>query len=448
MSAIVLPTPHSSKALLPTQTYSTMAKQTVIDAVANSELSAFREQLPHKTSVATVCFNGTVWEKIDAVAAAGFDAIEIMTPDLEEGSAAEVYQYCHLRGLTISILQPFRDLEGYKDEAKFQARMQEFEQMLQACQDLKTDTLLLCANCDPESVGDMDLVVDQLRQAARLAAKYNVKVAYENLSWAAHNYEFSRMVQTVLQVDEPNLGICVDLFHINIHGSSIDPIDLLPGKVFFVQYCDSPILTKDIEIIEHARNYRLFPLQGDYDNVLESYHKVRASGYTGTLSLEVFNKLFKEKPGQCSVVADDALRSLVYLQAVYSDLYQGTQLLPKLHITSFSAPANAHDLTEVVVGFELESDITNFNTRAARLGYSRFCSLVPKVVKTASSHVQVNVPSRLNYNRYMMLLKQVYGLHTLFDHPDTLTNLFNLPLQTAFGNEDGLAVITLRILAE
>lgn len=448
MSAIILPTPHSSKALLPTHLYKNDGKLIGIDALSKTEISSLCEQLPHKTSVASVCFNGTIWEKIDAVASAGFDSIEIMAPDLDEGSPQEIFDYCRSRNLTISILQPFRDLEGYADPAKFEERLDEFEQMLEICQILKTDTILLCANCDSAAVDDLDLIVAQLRRSAQLAAKYHIKIAYENLSWATHNYEFGKLVDVILRVDEPNFGVCVDLFHINIHGSSIEPIDLLPGKVFFVQLCDSPNLSKDIDIIEHARNYRVFPFQGDYNNIMETYEKVRNSGYKGCLSLEVFNKLFKEKPGQCEMVADDALRSLVYLQALFSDIHDGTHFLPNVNVSAVSGPPNAHDSTELVFGFDSENDISNFHIRARGLGYARYCSLIRTIVKTAPSHVYVDVPSRLIYNRYTMLLKTVFNLQTLSSHPDTKTNEFLLPLLTAFGNHDRLVVITLRIMAE
>lgn len=447
MSAVVLPTPHSSKAPLPTHSYTTTTKIIGIDTLESSDVKLLCTQLPNKTSVASVCFNGTIWEKIDAVASAGFDFIEIMTPDLDEAPACDIYDYCCSRNLSVSILQPFRDLEGYPDET-FAEKLKEFETFLQTCQELHTDTLLLCANCDPTALDDEELVVSQLRTCAQLAAKYNIKVAYENLLWATHYYEFGRLADIVLQVNEANFGVCVDTFHVNIHHSPISTIDKLHGKVFFVQFCDSPLLNNSISIIDHARNYRVFPFQGDYDNNLEIYEKVTNAGYSGCLSLEVFNRLFKEKTGQCSIVAGDALRSLIYLQAVYSDTKKGTHFLPNVSISAVSAPAKVHDLSELVLSFESEKDIASFQARGRDLGYFRYISTFRTAVQKCTSLVVVDVPSRMLYNRYTFFLLAILLMHVLHDHESTRVNEINLPLQTCFGNNDELVLITLRIMAE
>lgn len=427
-----LPTPSSSDPLLPSE-----HQDREIDTLSLKSLPLTKE-LFYKTSIATVCFNGTIFEKIDAVAGAGFDLIEIMTPDLDEASAEDIYDYCHERNLLISILQPFRDLEGFSDSAKFQSRLNEFEDLLKQTLALHTDTLLLCANCQEDVVDDDDLAVSQLRVAAKIAAKYNIKIAYENLSWATYNYLLERLVEIVLKVDEPNFGACIDLFHINIHNSPVSLVERLPGKVFFVQLCDSPIL-HGLGIMEHARNYRVFPFQGDYTNIMEVFDQVLKAGYKGYLSLEVFNKPYRERTGQCGIVADDALRSLVYLQAKYSDLERGTSYLPDLKLTGVSG-LNC-DLGSVSLQFASETDIDGFHLRAQVFGYSSFCaSMKTSIGSEGKSNHIVEVPTRFLYNRYVMIMKYVLGLTAHHDQ----TNANNLPLQTSFGTEN--VSITLRVL--
>lgn len=456
MAVIVLPTPLDSECLLPSEMKEdsrlvggSKVTEAALEKLQNSEklnpLLHFDlshcPKLPYENSVASVCFSGTIFEKIDAVAKAGFDSIEIMTPDLEEATPEEIYQYCQSRNISISILQPFRDLEGYSQE-KFQERLREFEEMLKICTILRTDTILVCANCDPESSGEMNRVVSQLKQSARLAAKYNVKVAYENLSWAAHYYEFGKMVDVVVNVNEPNFGICVDLFHINIHGSSLDHIDRVRNKVFFVQFCDSPNIV-NMEIIQHARNYRVFPFGGSYTNIIEAFHKVQRAGYTGCLSLEVFNKLFKDKTGQCLEVAEDAFRSLVYLQLTCCEGY--LQELPNVNVTSVYRTFANVGASGLEIGFQSEADIANFKIRAEKLCYSLCVSSISAVVKASKSQVFVNV-SRMLYNRYALLLKTAFSMQELDSHPDTKVDEHNLPVQTSFGNDE--AVITLRVTSE
>lgn len=67
-----------------------------------------------KRSVATVSVSGTLPEKLRAIAAAGFDGVEIFDNDLVyyPGSPVEIRQLCDALGLEILLFQPFRDFEG------------------------------------------------------------------------------------------------------------------------------------------------------------------------------------------------------------------------------------------------------------------------------------------------------------------------------------------------
>lgn len=67
-----------------------------------------------RRSIATVSLSGTLPEKIDAIAAAGFDGIELFEPDFTHfaGAAHDLRALCDERGLAIELFQPFRDFEG------------------------------------------------------------------------------------------------------------------------------------------------------------------------------------------------------------------------------------------------------------------------------------------------------------------------------------------------
>jgi len=68
-----------------------------------------------RRSIATVSLSGSLKEKIEAVAAAHFDAVEIFENDLlfYEGSATEIRSVADNLGLQICLFQPFRDLKGF-----------------------------------------------------------------------------------------------------------------------------------------------------------------------------------------------------------------------------------------------------------------------------------------------------------------------------------------------
>ena len=67
-----------------------------------------------KTSIATVSISGELSDKLQAIAAAGFDGVEIFENDLLTfgGSPAEAGQLARDLGLAITLFQPFRDFEG------------------------------------------------------------------------------------------------------------------------------------------------------------------------------------------------------------------------------------------------------------------------------------------------------------------------------------------------
>ena len=67
-----------------------------------------------RRSIATVSLSGNLREKLEAIAAARFDAVEIFENDLVtfSGTPTDVRQACAEAGLGIVTLQPFRDFEG------------------------------------------------------------------------------------------------------------------------------------------------------------------------------------------------------------------------------------------------------------------------------------------------------------------------------------------------
>lgn len=67
-----------------------------------------------KTSIATVCISGNLHDELQAIAAAGFRAVEIFENDLiaYPGSPRDVRRMCNDLDLRLITCQPFRDFEG------------------------------------------------------------------------------------------------------------------------------------------------------------------------------------------------------------------------------------------------------------------------------------------------------------------------------------------------
>ena len=87
-----------------------------------------------KFSIATVSLGGTLPEKLAAIAAAGFDGVEIFEADVlaHEGTPAEIGRMVRDRGLEIIAFQPFRDFEGMPEPQRsrgFERARRKFELM-------------------------------------------------------------------------------------------------------------------------------------------------------------------------------------------------------------------------------------------------------------------------------------------------------------------------------
>ena len=135
-------------------------------------------------------------------------------------------------------------------------------------------------------------------------------MAYEALAWGKYVNDYEHAHRLVEPVDHPNLGTCLDSFHILSRDWDTAPIEAFnPEKIFFVQVADAPKLSMDV--LSWSRHYRVFPGEGQFELAKFMGHVVRA-GYTGPVSLEVFNDVFRQSDVERTAV--DAMRSLIWLE--------------------------------------------------------------------------------------------------------------------------------------
>src|SRR5260221_9328883 len=68
----------------------------------------------HLRSIATVCLSGSLFDKMEAAASAGFEGVEIFENDLLtfDGKPQEVRRLAEDLQLAITIFEPFRDFEA------------------------------------------------------------------------------------------------------------------------------------------------------------------------------------------------------------------------------------------------------------------------------------------------------------------------------------------------
>ncbi|ENA28427.1 MULTISPECIES: 3-dehydroshikimate dehydratase QuiC [Pseudomonas] len=262
-------------------------------------------------SIATVSLSGTLPEKLEAIAAAGFDGVEIFENDLLTygGTPREIRRLCADLGLAITLFQPFRDFEGCPRD-RLPRNLDRAERKFDLMQELGTDLILVCSNVTVDSIGEEAILVDDLRLLGERAGARGMRIGYEALAWGRHVKTWHQVWSIVQQVDHPSVGVLLDSFHTLSLKDDPAGIASIPGdKIFFVQMADAPILNMDV--LEWSRHFRCFPGQGEFD-LAGFLAPILRSGYTGPLSLEVFNDGFRAAPPRAN--AADGFRSLLYLE--------------------------------------------------------------------------------------------------------------------------------------
>ncbi len=324
-----------------------------------------RKTFPYKTSIATVSLSGSLQERMEAAANIGFDGIEMFENDLLtfDGSPTDIRRMAEDLGLEITIFQPFRDFEAMPEPQRSR-NMDRAERKFDVMEALGTDLILVCSTALPISINDPARAAADLREMAERAAKRGLRVGFEALAWGRHINRWRQAWDIVQRGDHPCLGLIVDSFHTLSLGDDPSGIADIPGdKLFFVQLADAPKLSLDV--LSWSRHFRNFPGQGQLD-VAGFLRPVIACGYTGPLSLEIFNDDFRATPAR--LTARDGLRSLVFMQDQI-----GTATLPPPPV--FDGVEFLEFAVDDAVGGELARFLTTLGFRHAGQHRSKAVSL-------------------------------------------------------------------------
>ncbi len=263
-----------------------------------------------KTSIATVSVSGNLPEKLEAIAAAGFDGIEIFEQDFiaHDGDPREVGDLIRAMGLEIMLFQPFRDFEGLPAPLRAKA-FDRAERKFDLMQELGTDLILVCSSCHPQALGGIDRSAADLHELGERAARRGLRVGFEALAWGRHINDHRDAWEVVRRADHRNVGLILDSFHTLARAIDPDTIRRIPGdKIFFVQLADAPRI--DMDLLYLSRHFRSMPGEGELD-VGTFMRAVVATGYSGPVSLEIFNDQFRG--GSPRTIAQDGHRSLIAL---------------------------------------------------------------------------------------------------------------------------------------
>ena len=113
-------------------------------------------------SIAIVSVSGTLDEKLKAIAAAHFTAIELFVTDLINFNETprQVRLLASDLGLAIDLYQPFRDFEAVSDDA-FRRNLDRAERKFDVMGELGAPMMLVCSNVSPLAIDDDERAASQ-----------------------------------------------------------------------------------------------------------------------------------------------------------------------------------------------------------------------------------------------------------------------------------------------
>ncbi|MDE1938632.1 MAG: sugar phosphate isomerase/epimerase and 4-hydroxyphenylpyruvate domain-containing protein [Alphaproteobacteria bacterium] len=291
-----------------------------------------------RRSIATGCLSGSLEEKLAAVAAAGFDAVEIFESDLLafDGRPREVKALAESLGLSVDVYQPFRNFEGVADDT-FKRNVERAEHKFDVVQELGASVVLVHANVSCQAMPDEQRMVDQLATLAERASRRGLTLGYLGLAWSTHIRRVRDVWRLVQLVNHPHFRIALNSFHTLAVGDNAATMEEIAGdRIATVQIADAPKMTIDLE--NWGRHFQRLPGQGDL-NLTAFVGRVLRSGYVGALSLEVFSD--ELRGASTRMAAHDAYRSLLFVEENVrrASAEVGSETTDDVKVALFSPPA-------------------------------------------------------------------------------------------------------------
>ncbi len=258
----------------------------------------------------TATFGGTFAERLAAIKAAGFPAIELWPRDLFEGFADADSAISALRdsGLAITCYQGFRDFEGMPGAIR-DHKLELAAHLMDQMRLVGAELLVTACNTTAQSSRDWKQAVEDLRRLGDLGRARNIRIGYEALCYSPWIADYRRAWELVREVDHSHIGLVLDSAHVFLLDLPLEPInEIPPERIFLVELADLP--TTNLPIREMVRYYRLFPGEGTRP-LAEFVRRVAGTGYRGPYAAEIFSSHYAAMPApQVAARAFEAMTTL------------------------------------------------------------------------------------------------------------------------------------------
>ena len=261
-------------------------------------------------TISQVCFLASPFEDdLAGIAHAGGAAVELWLTKLEEYLAGHSLADVQRLSAENEVRYAAAAFQGGILLSQGDARREgwaQFQRRLELCSALQVPVMVVVADfLGPFQQTDIERAQVSLHQAGKQAAECGVKIALEFQAKNTFLNNLETAVSFVQSVGQPNVGICLDLFHYYLGSSKFEDLaHLTKENLFHVQVSD--VADRPRELAADAD--RILPGDGDFQ-IAPIMQRLRDIGYEGCVSLELLNPLFWQIPAkQVAEVGLTALR--------------------------------------------------------------------------------------------------------------------------------------------
>ena len=248
---------------------------------------------------------GTFAADVEAFAEGGCRALEVwltkLETHLETHSAADTRKLLEDHQTTLAAASYQGGLLLSQGEQR-KAHYDHFKRRLDLCQAFAIPTLLVVADfVGKVDATDLERAVVSLKQAAQWAAAFDVKLALEFRGSATFCSSLDTALSLVAACGEPNVGVCLDVFHYYTGPSKFDDLSLLTrDNLAFVQVCDVAGVPRELATDAD----RILPGEGDF-RLGPIIQRLRTIGYDGYRVAGTDEPRAVESPGRATGAAGD-----------------------------------------------------------------------------------------------------------------------------------------------
>lgn len=168
-----------------------------------------------------------------------------------------------------------------------------FRKRLKLCKELGVPVIVVAADLrQPLTEQDTERVQTSLVEAAHVAAEAGVKLAVEFQSGNSFMNNLQTTALLLHEIAEPNLGVCLDLFHLWTGPTKLEDLGYLTNEnLFHVQMCDLSGVLREFA----ADADRILPGDGELpvEPVVDYLRRIE---YQGVVSLEMMNPMIWQIP--------------------------------------------------------------------------------------------------------------------------------------------------------